>query len=369
MIIGIDGNEANVEKKVGVSVYTMNLLTYFQKTATKDTQFRIYLRLPPRHDLPQENEYFRYTVVPGKFMWSQLFLPLHLNFFRKIDVFFSPAHYAPRYCPVPIVTTIHDLAYYYYPQEFLKKDLYKLQNWTKYSIERSKKVIAVSKTTKKDILKFYNTPDEKIEVIYNGFEKKSSEDGKEVWEKISAEYHLSSHSYILYLGTLQPRKNIPTLIKAFKSFRETYKDFKLVLVGRKGWLYNEIFEEVKKFDLTDSITFTGFIPDEEAISLYKHAFCFVLPSLYEGFGIPILEAMSFDCPVITSYASSLPEVGGEACLYFEPENADDLVFNLKLLKEDSSLRKELIQKGRERVKEFSWEKCAQETLRVIQTST
>lgn len=370
MIIGIDGNEANVEKKVGVSVYTANLLRYFKLNAGPDVQFQIYLREPPHFEsafglsMPEESPYFRYKVVRGPKMWSQLFLPANLYLQRGIDVFFSPAHYAPRFCPVPIVTTIHDVAYFYYPQEFVQKDLYQLKNWTQYSIARSKKVIAVSKTTKKDIMKFYGTPDEKIEVIYNGFEKSEPQTASS-FEQIGKQYSVHRHKYLLYVSTLQPRKDVPTLIDAFAKLKETHPEFKLVIVGRKGWMFDEIFERARKNNVEESVVFTGYLPDDEVVALYRNAFCYVLPSLYEGFGITILEAMSHGCPVITTYASSLPEVGGEACLYFEPKSSTDLLFNLNLLLTDTELRKNLIEKGKERIKLFSWEKCAEETLKIL----
>ncbi|QQG44790.1 MAG: glycosyltransferase family 4 protein [Candidatus Roizmanbacteria bacterium] len=367
MIIGIDGNEANVNEQVGVSVYTLSLLEYFSKEAKEELQFRIYLRDEPKDFLPKQSEHFKYIIVPGKFLWSQIFLPLNLYLKKEIDVFFSPAHYTPRFCPVPIVVTIHDLSYFYYPQEFLKKDLYKLENWTKLAVEKSKKIIAVSKNTKKDIVKFYQTPDEKIDVVYNGFKAKTSP-SQSLVKKILSRYELRTTNYILYVGTLQPRKNLEVLIEGFKKVSETEKGWKLVLVGKKGWLYNEIFNQVKNLGLEDKVIFTGYLPDDEVAALYSQAFCFVLPSLYEGFGIPILEAMSYSCPVITSFSSSLPEIGGEAALYLTPDDVNDLVDEIMALK-DENTRKDLIKKGLERVKLFSWEKCAQETLEIIKQTS
>ncbi len=354
MTIGIDGNEANVNYQVGVSAYTLNLLRYFRKWSNKDLHFQIFLKDDPLPHLPKEGDFFHYQIVKGNFLWSQFFLPMALNLKRDNDVFFSPAHYSPRFCPAPLVVTIHDLSYFYYPQEFLKKDLYKLENWTKYSIERAKKVIAVSKTTKKDLIKFYHLPEEKIEVIYNGFEK-----------NIKSSKGENKGNYILYVGTLQPRKNIPLLIKAFSSFKKNHPNFKLVIVGKKGWLYEEIFNETKKLGLENAVVFTDYVTDDELGSLYRGAFCLVMPSLYEGFGIPILEAMSFNCPVVSSFSSSLPEVGGDACLYFDPESEADLLDKLTTLKGNENLRKELIKKGKERVKLFSWQTCAEKTLELI----
>ncbi len=364
--IGIDGNEANVEKRVGVSVYALNILKYFSKVANQEIQFNVYLKNPPLNDLPEENKYFKYCSINGKFLWSQIYLPIHLYFNKNIDVYFSPAHYLPRFCPIPQVVTIHDLAYLYYPEDFTKKDLWQLKNWTKFAINKAKSIIAVSKTTKKDIIKNYKIEESKISVIYNGFEKsfKNSEIKNLDLNKNSK---LKIKNFILFAGTIQPRKNIETLIDAFDKFVQTNHDFKLVIAGKKGWLYENIFEKVKVMNLENKVIFTDHVSDPELIWLYKNAFCLVLPSLYEGFGIPVLEAMNFDCPVVTSFSSSLPEIGGDASLYFNPKNPDDLLEKLKSLKENKELRKELIAKGRQRIKDFSWEKCGEQTLKIIKT--
>ncbi|MFZ6034987.1 MAG: glycosyltransferase family 4 protein [Patescibacteria group bacterium] len=359
MIIGVDGNEANVERRVGVSVYALNLLRYFCKWATDTARFKVYLRTPPQADMPKENRYFKYEVVPGAFLWSQIFLPLKLYSQKDIDVFFSPAHYLPRFCPVPSVVTIHDLSYLFFPEDFLKKDLYQLKTWTRYSVNAAKAIVAVSETTKRDIVKNYGVPSSKVNVIHNGYEKKHllSESKLRLLE--------SDHPYILYVGTLQPRKNINTLIEAFYKFKHLYPDFKLVIAGKKGWLYEKIFDLVTDLGLEDDVYFTDYISDNQLIFLYKNAFCYVMPSLYEGFGIPPLEAMSMGCPVISSITSSLPEISGDAALYFDPKSPFDLVEKLKKLKETPELRKSLIKKGYHRIKQFSWETCASETLDVI----
>jgi len=359
MIIGVDGNEANVEKKVGVSIYTLNLLNYFNKIANKNISFKIFLKNNPRNELPKENKYFKYEVVHGNFLWSQIFLPIRLYKKKDIDIFFSPAHYLPRFCSVTSIVTIHDLSYLYYPEDFLKKDLFQLKNWSSYSLKKAKKIIAVSKTTKKDIIKNYKIPDEKIEVIHNGYEKPIK------YQISNIKFEKINDPYILYVGTLQPRKNILTLIKAFEKFKNFYPEFKLIIAGKKGWLYDKIFRLVTDLGLEGDVYFTDYVTDNQLVFLYKNAFCFVLPSFYEGFGIPLLEAMSFDCPVISSFYSSLPEIGADACLYFDPNNVFDLVEKLKLLKENKKLRKELTKKGKTRIKEFSWKKCADQTLKVI----
>src|SRR3989344_1437131 len=368
MIIGIDGNEANVVEKVGVSFYTLKLLEHFQKKDDRDLQFIVFLKSKPSNDLPRPNAHFTYSIISGNFLWSQTFLPLELYkrkaFGQNIQVFFSPAHYVPRFCPIPVVVTIHDLSYFYYPDEFLKKDLYQLKNWTEYSIKKARTVIAVSNTTKKDIVKFYHTPDEKIDVVYNGGPPRHSERS----EKSLNRFKLTQQKYILFVGTLQPRKNVDVLLESFTLFRKGTPGFKLVLVGKKGWLYEHIFKRVEDLGLKKDVIFTGYLKDDQVSMLYKKAFCFVMPSLYEGFGIPLLESMSHGCPVISSFASSLPEIGGNACLYFDPKDPQELLEKLVILKNNQELRKDLIQKGKERTKLFSWQKCADQTLQVLRNS-
>lgn len=363
MVIGVDGNEANVKKKVGVSVYTLNLLQYFKKNSSNNTRFIVYIKNPPNTDLPLPSKYFQYKLVSGKFLWSQIFLPIHLYRNKNIDVFFSPAHYTPRVCPVPTVVTIHDLAYLHYPDEFLKKDLIQLTLWTESSINAAKKIIAVSKTTKKDIIKSYGIADNKIDVVYNGYEKSVKVPPPD-WK---TEFKIKQPT-ILYVGTLQPRKNLSTLIKAFEKFKQIAPKFKMIFAGKKGWMYEKIFEEVSELGLDNDIFFSDYISDLQLMFLYKNVYCLVLPSFYEGFGIPILEAMGFGCPVISSFSSSLPEIGGDACLYFDPNNVYDLFEKLKLLKDNYEVRKELVNKGIKRVKDFSWEKCGAETLEIIKSA-
>ncbi len=362
MIVGVDGNEANVKQKVGVSVYAANLLAYWSKKANSNLRFKIFLKEKPQSNLPPPHEFFNYETVAGDKLWSQIFLPARLNLKKDIDVFFSPAHYSPRLSPVPVVVTIHDLSYFYYPGEFLKKDLYKLENWTKYSVQKAKRVIAVSQNTKKDLLKFYRLPVNKVEVIYNGYEKQKTKTAEQL-----KNFDLPK-AYFLYVGTLQPRKNVSTLIRAFRKFKQTYPLFKLIIVGRKGWLYQQIFSLVTNLNLEEEIIFTDYVTDAELVKLYQNAFCFVLPSLYEGFGIPILEAMAYACPVISSNVSSLPEIGGQACLYFNPHSEKELLTKMKILANNQVLRQQLIKKGKEQIKNFSWQKCAEETLKVIQST-
>ncbi len=360
MIIGVDGNEANVLRKVGVSVYASEMLHYFQKKSSKDLQFLIYVRTKPLPGMPKETPFFTYRLVKGRRLWRDFVFPLYLYTHPEIDVLFCPAHYAPRFCPVPIVVTVHDTSYLYFPQEFLKKDLYKLTHWTKHAVRTAKKVIAVSRTTQKDVTKNYHIKTDKTTVIYNGFDK--SEQSKEGME---GRFSMPKNPYLLYVGTIQPRKNIHRLIEAFGSIHARYPKHKLVIVGKRGWLFGDIFEKALEMGLEDHVIFTGYVSDAQLGSLYGKAECFVFPCLYEGFGIPLLEAMYYKCPVVSSNTGSLPEVGGDACLYFDPKDTTEMAARIRNVLEDKTLKKKLVEKGQKRVKLFSWEKSAKETLDII----
>jgi glycosyltransferase involved in cell wall biosynthesis len=212
-------------------------------------------------------------------------------------------------------------------------------------------------------------PENKIVVTYPGikFEIRNSKSETNSKFKMQNSKFLKTKygiegDYVLFVGTLQPRKNIARLIEAFSRIKDNTQ---LVVVGKKGWLYEEILEAPKKFGVQDRVKFLDFVPDEDLPLFYQNALCFVLPSLYEGFGLPVLEAMKYGCPVITSNVSSLPEAGGDAALYFNPEDISDIAANLRLMITKPQLRKELIKKGFEQIKKFSWEKTARETLKTL----
>lgn len=378
MLIGIDGNEANVVKRVGISEYAYQLLRQFSdiRHQTSDIRFQIYLKDHPLGHLPKENPNWHYRVVtPGKF-WTQWRLPLDLyaNKLRP-DVFFSPTHYAPRFSPVPTVMSVMDLSYLYFPELFNKSDLYQLRNWTSYSVKNAKKVLTISNSSRDDIIREYGVAEEKVLTIYPGIKDPLSLSphvyGMNV---LKAKYDISEN-YLLFVGTLQPRKNIIRLIEAFhqviksssqKSSSAKLEDLQLVIVGKKGWLYESILQTPENLGIAERVKFLDGVSDEDLVAFYKHAICYVLPSLYEGFGLPVLEAMKYGCPVITSNVSSLPEAGGDAALYVDPGNVEDIVEKITLVLTHDKIRHEMVEKGKIQVKKFSWEKTAMKTLEVLQ---
>jgi glycosyltransferase involved in cell wall biosynthesis len=263
---------------------------------------------------------------------------------------------------------------------FRKSDLIQLTKWTRYSVRKASKILTISKASKDDIIKEYEVPEDKVVVTYPGIKLKAqmsklppslklrgASKTKMQNSKVLSEKYGISGDYILFVGTLQPRKNIVRLVEAFSKIKQ---DVQLVIVGKKGWLYEEILEAPKKFGVENRVKFLDSVTDEELPDFYKHAVCFVLPSLYEGFGLPILEAMKYGCPVITSNISSLPEAGGDSALYVDPLSVEDIAKNLELIINPSAdgeeLRKKLIKKGYEQVKKFSWEKTARETLKALE---
>jgi glycosyltransferase involved in cell wall biosynthesis len=336
------------------------------------------LKEKPLEDLPEETEGWKYKVFGPRKFWTQLALPLNLYWDRpRPDVFFTPTHYAPRFCPVPSVVSIMDLSFLKFPKMFRKRDLAQLKSWTAYSVKKAIRVLTISQASKSDIISHYQVPEEKVVVTYPGTKIDTKilryKDTKVNSEQLKAKYGIEG-DYILYVGTLQPRKNLIRLIEAFKKLKtqnsklkSKTKNLRLVICGKKGWLYDKIFREVKDLNLEKEVIFTGFVPDQDLPALYKGAKCFVLVSLYEGFGIPVLEALSFGCPVVISNISSLPEVGGEVVIKVDPESVVDIARGItEVLGLSRQERQKLIEQGKKQAQKFSWEKCARETLRVLE---
>lgn len=368
MLIGIDGNEANIEKRVGSNQYAFELLWALYKLGSPH-QFIIYLCQKPLSDMPKEKKNWSYKVFGPKRFWTRWRLPLGLYFGRpRPDVFFTPGHYAPSFSPIPFVCSIMDLGYLRFPEQLTRKDLLQLSVWTASSIKKADHILAISKSTKNDIIKVYDVSEKKITVTYPGYDKTEfkCQISKIKIGKVKRKYKIEGE-YILFLGTLKPRKNIERLIEAFSILNSHPPAggsiLNLVIAGKKGWLYQTIFSKVKELALEKQVVFTGFVPEDEVPLLMAGARVFVLPSLWEGFGIPVVEAMACGVPVVVSSAGSLPEVVGEAGVIVDPYSSDDIARGIKRALEQ---RRELVRKGREQAKKFSWAKTAQKTLKVLE---
>ena len=245
---------------------------------------------------------------------------------------------------------MHDLGSEYLPQAHQIKQRLYLGLMQKYQLKGAGKIIAVSNATKKDLIKLGINPS-KIEVIYEGYDKKLF---------VNDTQGCRLRDYYLFVGTVQPRKNLERLIKAFSKL-DSLKQ--LVIAGRKGWLSDEIYRLPKKLGIEDRVKFLGYVPDEKLPALYSGAKAFLFPSLFEGFGLPIIEAQACGCPVLTSNVSSMPEVGGKGAILVNPYDIDDIVRGMERL-QVTGYRLQLIKAGFENVRRFSWEKCARETIKL-----
>lgn len=367
MFIGIDANEANVKNRVGSNIYAFEILRQLYQQST-DIKFKIYLSARPLNDLPKQTPWWQYKVLKPVFLWTQWRLPLELYLTKeKPDVFFTPGHYTPRFCPMPSVISIMDLAFLKFPKSFKSKDFYQLVSWTGYSIKNAAHIFTISEHTKKDVMKFYKVPGERITVTYPGCDssKQQAASNKQETIKNLKEKYKIKDNYLVYIGTLQPRKNLKRLVQAFLKLEIC--SLQLVIVGKKGWLYDEILKTVHRTDLCKKVIFTGYVSEKEKRVLLKNAKAFVLPSLYEGFGIPVVEAMTLGVPVVVSKVSSLPEIAGKAAIYIKnPMSVASITESLeKVLKLSESKRKKLIARGLKQAKRFSWEAAGKKTLEAL----
>lgn len=375
MIIAIDGYEANVKERVGIGRYAFEILKhiYYIRSDLAGSQgptFRIYLPSDPLSDMPKEASWWQYYVISPKRLWTFFRLPLALALDRpKADVMFSPTHYVPRFTRVPRVMSIMDVSYIHYPRLFRRDDLYQLTKWTAYSAAHVSRILTISEFSKNAIINGYGVPPGKVVVTYPGLTM--NEKGKRKTEINIEKYKISPH-YILSVGTLQPRKNYVRLIEAFSKFlalnRQKFRNIDLVIVGKKGWLYDDILAAPVRFGVAKQVKFLDFVPDDDLNTLYKHALCFALPSLYEGFGLPVAEAMTKKIPVVVSRVSSLPEITGKAGIYVDPQDSDTIAKGLLAAVRERNLKQGRwrIQKGLEQVRSFTWEHAAKKTLEVLE---
>jgi len=384
--IAIDANEANVVNRVGSNVYAFRLIEELYKLTAKrkNIDITVLLSSPKLADLPKKRKNWRYLVITPKKFWTQWALPIHLFLHKNdYDLLFTPGHYAPRISAVPYVSSVMDLAYIDFPDQFKKNDLIQLTNWTKYSVKNAKKVVTISQFSKKEIIKHYQRDKNDITVIYPDAQLTDSADAAAL-KKFFKETGIK-RKYFLYLGTVQPRKNIIKLITAYeKYYRKTaahnlenkkkYQTKKkkeipqLVIAGKIGWLADEILERIEKSPFKKNIILTGFVEDRFKAALYKNAQADLLLSAYEGFGIPPLEAMSVNTIPIAANNSSLPEVLGKAGFLVNPNRTQevaDAMFKVDHLNKRERTRQLNLMK--KQVKKFDWQESAKKLLKKLET--
>lgn len=401
MIIGIDASRANLQHKTGTEWYSFYLIKNLA-AIDKNNHYRLYLNKPPRPEMIEavkDNQNFSFQVLnwPFVYFWTLGRLSWEM-LWRRPDVLFIPAHALPLVGPFKTINTIHDIAFLreqnLYRSAKVKTDFissrkiinffvklltlgkYRSESvdylyWsTNFALRHAKKIIAVSEFTKREILELYpKTPDKKITVIHNGYDDNiykplsDPDKTKEILEK----YDLEA-PYFLYVGRLEKKKNTAMLVEAFSLFLESQPKMqaKLLLVGDAGYGYDEVKYVIQEFNLNDQVHLPGWVSEEDLPYIFRAASAFIFPSRHEGFGIPILQALSCGVPTAVSDLPVLREIAADAVLYFNQNDKQSIAKALDQILNDQNLRQELKIKGLARAKEFSWRKCAAETLKLME---
>ncbi len=380
MNIGIDANNILFEK-AGVGKYSLNLINNLIKIDRKNHYFLYFNFLRQRkqriaqvnklllNPLPK-NVKLRFLNFPARwqeFLFSTPF-PAKKIINDDLDLFYASYPTGiPKNGFKKMITTVHDLAFLRFPEHRGKK----LSNYYlkrhKIALKNCIKIIVPSKATKKDLQDMLDIDGKKITVIYEAADSRFKViHDQRLISNISSKYFDPEIEYILSVGTLEPRKNLPRLIEAYSQLpNKLTQKYKLVLVGASGWNNNLLTKTIENLNLKDKVIITGFASDDDLAYIYNKASIFIYPSLYEGFGLPPLEAMSCGLPVITSNVSSLPEVVGNAAILINPNNEDEIMQAAKKLLLDQKVKDKLIKKGLVQAKKFSWQKTAEQTLSVF----
>ncbi len=372
MRITIDLSPA-IHQKAGLGRYARTLAEHLiaQDRANQYTGFAYgsfkadmlpeSLRAMPRTNIPIDARSWRMGV------WLAHALGISLDrALPHTDLFHATEHLLPRFKNIKTVFTLHDLIFQFFPEYHLPLNRWFLVNAMPHFLRRADAIIAVSECTKRDAIRFYSLPPEKITVIYEGVNPALCPvtDAEKIAQARSR--YAKNRPFLLFLSTIEPRKNISALVDVLSVLHQRGYTHRLLVVGRKGWLYQSTFDHVKKTGMESEVEFLDFVPDEELAALFAACDAFVFTSLYEGFGLPPLEAMACGAPVVCSNASSLPEVVGDAALLVNPKNVGEIVAAVERVITDRALRDDLRAKGITQATKFSWERAARETLKVYE---
>lgn len=356
-------------KLEGISRFAFELLNRVVKSHP-DTRFSFLFDRPFDPAFVFGENVHPYVIPPQArhpllwYSWFHIMLPRKLNKLKP-NVFFSPEFYLTSHKHIPQVSTIHDLAYEHHPEDIGKLAARYCRHYSPKYAAAAKKIITVSEFSKQDIVQTYGTSAEKIEVIYNAagnqFQAIAENEKKKVREKFS-----NGKPYFHFVGTIQPRKNLENLLLAFDQFKSNNENpCQLLLVGRKGWKYEGALKAFESMRHKDAVHFTGFVSDEELNQLYAASEALAYVPYFEGFGIPLVEAMQSETAIISSNVSSLPEVAGEAALMVDPRDPAAIADALQKLWKDKVFRSQLIAKGQRQVQQFNWEQSAQKLWEVL----
>lgn len=354
-----------LEPLAGIGRYAKSLLSAFAEKALDDDFYLFYgasLR-PKRAKLPEFSNprmHSKTVRLPGRFyrlITDKLPVLPPSSFVGGWDLYHGLNYHVPG-GKSPSIVNIYDMSFMLYPRYFTPERLRDIGRKAAVSSARAGRIITGSISARRDIVELLGAPEEKVAVIYNGVGREFRPAGASAAEKFRRSKNLPE-KFILFVGTIEPRKNLNVLARAFHEL--DLPGMSLVIAGGRGWLYDGLFEEIRRLNLGDRVLFTGYVPDEDLPGLYSCASVFVYPSVYEGFGFPPLEAMACGTPVITGNRSSLPEIVGDAGICVDPEDAGELAEAISGVLGDGGLRRRMSEKGVGRAAEFTWDKCASET--------
>ncbi|MBK8020393.1 MAG: glycosyltransferase family 4 protein [Chloroflexi bacterium] len=358
MRIAIDASRTTVAQVTGTEHYARQMIRHILQQP-RDHDVTLYFRDNPPADLFPRSSRITQRVIPFPRAWTHLRLAAALLGDRP-DVLWVPAHALPFVFPGRAAVTVHDLGYRHFPQAHTANQRRYLDLTTRTSAARASVVMADSQATADDLMRFYGTPAHKIHVVYPGVDVPPIGDPVQVRQK----YGLPER-YFLFIGTLQPRKNIARLVAAFRLWQERHPDdpASLVLAGGKGWLFDPMW-----LGGVERVILPGYVDAADKGAVYAGALALVFPSLYEGFGFPVLEAMACGAPVVCSRTSSLPELAGDAALLVDPESTEEIADAMARAAADGALRRALISGGRARVERFTWENAAAAALDALEAA-
>ncbi|MBN1642338.1 MAG: glycosyltransferase family 4 protein [Anaerolineae bacterium] len=366
MLIGIDASRAVVAQRTGTEAYALHLSRALLEQGTAH-RFRLYFNAAPPPGLFAGSQ-SELRSMPFPRLWTHVRLSLEM-LLRAPDVLFVPSHVLPLIHPRCSVVTVHDLGHRYYPEAHTPGQRRYLEWSTRYHVRTAAHLLADSEATRDDLVRLYGAASERITVAHLGVDPALRPvHDVQARARVCRRYGIEG-DYLLYVGTLQPRKNLVRLIEAFGALAEAGAGgprLSLVLAGKRGWLYDAILDKAQERGLAGRVLLPGYVDDADLGALYSGATLFVMPSLYEGFCMPVLEAMACGAPVVCSNASSLPEVVGDAALTFDPLDVRGMARALERLLIDEHLRAECVSRGRARAAQFTWQACAQTAIHVLE---
>lgn len=357
MKIGIDATRANMKERTGVEWYGYHVIIELAKIDTKN-HYRLYSWEPLRDELAHLPKNFESVVIPNRKLWTYTSLAMELRR-NPVDRLFVPSHIVPPVHPKQTVVTIHDLGFRHFPKNYSKYHYLNLHLGTRLSARWASDIIVPSRAVAEDVRQYYRTAGDKVTVVPNGYDPGMFKGltANAVVEVMK--HHGVKDPFILFIGRLEVRKNVRRLVEAFYRLKDSgIFGGQLVLVGNPGAGYEEIRELINKPKGQGTIVHTGHVSAEERAALLRGARVLAFPSLFEGFGIPILEGFAAETPVLTSNRGATAEVAGDAALLVNPESVNEIHQGLERLLSDTALAKELVDKGKARLKSYSWKKTA-----------